>query len=111
MIEKLLKTENTGIKVPVYDIDPSVSVEYGLDKIGEPEIKGFSPTYNYIMSLTLKVMFQANEPQLLSAEKRAREQFKYEIYKDIVSKIYEALNYCNNDKVSEILISILDGIK
>ena len=111
MIDHLLRTEPTGMVYP-NEVNCGVVAHQKLNDLGPSEFQndGFSITKEYNLSLKVGVLFRSNHIQLPGREDQAKRQLKYELYKDVITDIHEALNSCQDTRTAEILSHLLDKV-
>ena len=92
-------------KVPNYGL---VSYEtFNETKDFTPIPDGFSESRRYFLYLKLGTRFVANEAELPLAKERVEKQIRYELYKDVVSSLYEILNVADNKDTIRITSKLL----
>ncbi|MCP4100531.1 MAG: hypothetical protein GY750_03770 [Lentisphaerae bacterium] len=110
MIDELLERHTTGNVFP--EKNPVVGATIELSDMGRTEHQpvSFGVQKEYILRLQVGVNFIANDVQLEKKQKQAERQLKYELYKDIIGDIHEALNVCGDVQTQKILSRMLAKI-
>ncbi len=110
MIDELLERHTTGNVFP--EKNPVVGATIELDEGWyERKTSSIGVPKEYILRLQVGVNFVANDAQLEKKQKQAEKQLKYELYKDIISNIHEAINVCDDAQTQKILSRMLAKIE
>ena len=110
MIDELLERRDTGVRFP--EKNPAVFAFLTKEDRGKTEFQppSFAVQHEYELLLRVGVRFTANKVQYDDKERYAIRQLKYELYKDMIGDIYEALNICDSIQTEKILVRILTKI-
>lgn len=110
MIDELLERKETGRLFP--EKNPVVSASLSKEDKGATTYQppSFGVQKEYELRLRVFVNFVANSAQYQDKERHAIRQLKYELYKDMIGDIYEALNVCDDIDTKKILARMLDRI-
>ena len=108
MIDDLLITNETGRICE--DLSRKVFAEIDIKELGDRanQPPSFSVNKEYEISLKVAVKFEANSVQLKGCEVAAVRQLKHEVYKDILSDIYEAMNICCDPSALAVMQRAVD---
>jgi len=98
-IDDLLKVRPTGSVFPVKQ--PCVRAELDECSLGDRGEAAKTTTtmtqIEYELHLSVFVRFYANSAEYGRAKQNAIRQLKHELYKDVLSDVYAALNVCGRD--------------
>jgi len=110
VIDQILERRDTGIRFP--EKNPAVCGELSKRDNGATQFQppSFGVQKEYELFLRVGVKFVANSAQYEDKERHALKQIKYELYKEMISDIYEALNICDDIEAKKILCRMLDKI-
>ena len=109
MIDKYFKTERTDIRVH----DNSTFADYNLIEEGEGILPqgSFGLLNKYILSLKVATQFNANDVQLPRATEDAKVRLKFELYKDVISDLYDIKSHISDemllDKINKLVEKLL----
>ena len=91
------------------ELDVEMSAECELEK--GPESYFPENGREYKLQACLCVMFVADGVEYPSAVRRAKQQLMHEVYKDVISALYDAMD-CRSQKESQkVLSTLLDDIR
>lgn len=110
MIKELLERHTTGNVFP--ERNPVVAATIEKNDMGRTEYQPLSlgVQREYMLRLRVGVTFAANDAQLEAKQQQAERQLKYELYKDMIGDIHEALNVCDDIQTQKILSRMLAKI-
>lgn len=107
MLDELLQSKETGLRFP--ERNTAVTATTKEEEIGH--LTSYAPyKTEYRLFLTVGVCFAANDVEKPYKRKIALKQLKHELYGDMISDIYQAMNSCDDPDTIQILGRMLKKI-
>jgi len=110
-LDKLLECYGTGKQFGQLLPPMTACIEESVSKLDRNMPTSFALQHQYKMHLHIAVMFTSNKAELGSARAEAKAYLQHELYKDVITDLYEIRGYVREPEVLTKIEKLLTKLK